>query len=89
MPHLPPALAIFLCGCALIHIGRPYARATTVLLSATALMLSVTLGTVLCQRMGLPLGMAEAGASTGSAAPGPLTARPGSPPDGALGPGRM
>ncbi|MCJ2088769.1 hypothetical protein MKK88_22705 [Methylobacterium sp. E-005] len=52
MSHLLPPLAIFACGCLLIHAGRAYARATTMLLSATALTLSVTLGTVLCQRIG-------------------------------------
>jgi hypothetical protein len=59
--HLLPAFTIFACGCVLIYAGRAYARATTVLLSATALMLSLTLGTVLCQRVGLPTGSAEAG----------------------------
>ncbi|MEE7438512.1 hypothetical protein [Methylobacterium oryzae] len=54
MQHLFQAVAIFAFGCLLIHAGRAYARATTLLLSATALMLSVTLGTVLCQRIGLP-----------------------------------
>jgi hypothetical protein len=59
--HLFQAITIFACGCVLIHAGRAYARATTVLLSTTALMLSLTLGTVLCQRIGLPTGSAEAG----------------------------
>ncbi|WCS23539.1 hypothetical protein LOK46_20525 [Methylobacterium sp. NMS14P] len=54
MQHLFQAVAIFAFGCLLIHAGRAYARATTLLLSATALMLSVTLGTVLCQRIGVP-----------------------------------
>ena len=54
MSHLLPAFAIFASGCVLIHASRAYARATTMLLSATALMLSVTLGTVLCQRLGPP-----------------------------------
>ena len=57
-----PALTIFAFGCVLIYAGRTYARATTVLLSTTALMLSLTLGTLLCQRIGLPSGSAEAGA---------------------------
>ncbi|MCJ2070087.1 hypothetical protein MKK75_14995 [Methylobacterium sp. J-030] len=52
MSHLLEPVAIFACGCLLIHAGRAYARATTVLLSATTLMLGVTLGTVLCQRIG-------------------------------------
>ncbi|GJE47740.1 hypothetical protein GOFOIKOB_0765 [Methylobacterium tardum] len=71
MQHLLQALAIFSFGCVLIHVGRPYARATTFLLSATALMLSVTLGTVLCQRIGLPMGTAEAGAPSWLS-PGPI-----------------
>ena len=54
MQHLLQAVAIFAFGCLLIHVGRAYARATTFLLSATALMLSVTLGTVLCQRISVP-----------------------------------
>ncbi|MDP4004571.1 hypothetical protein [Methylobacterium sp. NEAU K] len=62
MPNLLPAFTIFALGCLLIHIGRAYARATTVLLSATALMLSLTLGSLLCHRLGLPSGSAEAGA---------------------------
>ncbi|MGH1570151.1 hypothetical protein ACRAWG_05145 [Methylobacterium sp. P31] len=62
MQHLFPAFTIFAFGCLLIHVGRAYARATTMLLSATALMLSLTLGTVLCQRIGL----AEAGAPSWS-----------------------
>jgi hypothetical protein len=53
--HLLPAFAIFASGCLLIHVGRAYARATTMLLSGTALMLSVTLGTVVCQRIGQPV----------------------------------
>jgi len=61
MPDLLPALTIFAFGCLLIHAGRAYARATTLLLSATALMLSLTLGSLLCQRLGLPSGSAEAG----------------------------
>ncbi|MCJ2050599.1 hypothetical protein [Methylobacterium sp. J-070] len=65
MQHLLPAFTIFAFGCLLIQAGRAYARATTVLLSATALMLSLTLGTVLCQRIGLPTGTAEAGAPYG------------------------
>jgi hypothetical protein len=69
MQHLLPALGIFAWGCLLIHLGRAYARATTVLLSATALMLSVTLGTVLCQRAGLPEGVAGPAA----ALPGPAS----------------
>jgi hypothetical protein len=52
--HLLQAFAIFAFGCLLIHVGHAYARATTVFLSATALMLSVTLGTVLCQRISQP-----------------------------------
>ncbi len=56
LSHLFPAIAIFASGCLLIHVGRAYARATTVMLSATALMLSVALGTVLCQRIGGPGG---------------------------------
>ncbi|GJE10917.1 MULTISPECIES: hypothetical protein [Methylobacterium] len=62
MQHLLPAFTIFTVGCVLIYAGRAYARVTTVLLSTTALMLSLTLGTVLCQRIGLPSGSAEAGA---------------------------
>lgn len=61
MPNLLQALTIFALGCALIHTGRAYAGATTVLLSATALMLSLTLGNLLCHRLGLPSGSAEAG----------------------------
>ncbi|MHB2210506.1 hypothetical protein [Methylobacterium sp. CM6257] len=68
MQHLFPAFTIFAFGCLLIHVGRAYARATTMLLSATALMLSLTLGTVLCQRIGL----AEAGVP-----PWPSLVRPG------------
>jgi hypothetical protein len=62
--HLLPAFTIFAFGCLLIHVGRPYARATTVLLSATALMLSVTLGTTLYRRIGQPAASAAAGAPT-------------------------
>ncbi|MCJ2135396.1 hypothetical protein MKK69_15270 [Methylobacterium sp. J-026] len=58
MSHLFPAIAIFAFGCLLIHVGRAYARATTLMLSATALMLSVALGTVVCQRIGVPGGRA-------------------------------
>ncbi len=70
MQHLFPAFTIFAFGCLLIHVGRAYARATTMLLSATALMLSLTLGTVLCQRIGLPAGSVEAGASSWTAQSG-------------------
>lgn len=63
MQHLFQAVAIFAFGCLLIHAGRAYARATTLLLSATALMLSVTLGTVLCERFGLPGRSVAAGPS--------------------------
>lgn len=61
MTHLLPAFAIFASGCVLIYAGRAYARATTVLLSATALMLSLTLGTVLLRRIGVPPGTAGTG----------------------------
>ena len=61
MQHMLPALTIFAVGCGLIYAGRTYARATTALLSTTALMLGLTLGTVLCQRIGLPSGSAEDG----------------------------
>ncbi|MGN8094508.1 hypothetical protein [Methylobacterium sp. 22177] len=63
MQHLFQAVAIFAFGCLLIHAGRAYARATTLLLSATALMLSVTLGTVLWQRIGVPGRSVAAGPS--------------------------
>lgn len=58
---LTPILIVFVLGCLLIHAGRAYARATTLFLSATALMLSLTVGGALCDRLGLPSGSAEAG----------------------------
>ena len=61
MQTLTPVLIVFVLGCLLIHAGRSYARATTILLSATALMLSLTVGGLLVDRLGLPSGSAEAG----------------------------
>ena len=60
-PDLAPAAIAFVLGCLLIHAARAHARLTTVLLSATALMLCATVGGVLCERLGLPSGSAEAG----------------------------
>lgn len=61
MHTLTPLLIVFVLGCLLIHAGRAHARATTILLSATALMLSLTVGGALCDRLGVPSGSAEAG----------------------------
>lgn len=61
MRDLTPLLIVFVLGCLLIHAGRAYAHATTLLLSATALMLSLTVGGALCDRLGVPSGSAEAG----------------------------
>lgn len=61
MPDLMPILIVFVLGCLLIHAGRAHARATTLLLSATALMLSLTVGGLVFDRLGIPSGSAEAG----------------------------
>ena len=61
MRDLTPLPIVFVLGCLLIHAGRAYARATTLLLSATALMLSLTVCGALCDRLGVPSGSAEAG----------------------------
>jgi hypothetical protein len=61
LPDPAAALVAFVLGCLLIHAARAHARATTVLLAATALVLCATVGGVLCDRLGLPSGSAEAG----------------------------
>ena len=61
MPDLMPVLIVFVLGCLLIHAGRAHARATTLLLSATALMLSLTVGGLVFDRLGIHSGSAEAG----------------------------
>lgn len=61
MHDLTPILIVFVLGCLLIYAGRAHARATTVLLSATAVMLSLTVGGLLFDRLGVPSGSAEAG----------------------------
>ncbi len=61
MHDLTPLLVAFVLGCLLIHIGRAHAKATTILLSATAVMLSLTVGGLLADRFGLPSGSPEAG----------------------------
>ena len=61
MHDLTPLLIAFVLGCLLIHAGRAHAQATTLLLSATALMLSLTVGGLLFDKLGVPSGSAEAG----------------------------